>query len=720
LCTVQQEVHAAARPGFAFDLPKSGHFDGQTFWSLRKVVSAAPLSVAAAALGPAAAEPAHAASDVGEEPALATLYDATSHLGVLALTNEGALDHLAKRIWRNLVATQERFWLQQEGLVRSTVALSEQASGLDNVLRSTDRVAIVGYRTEGGVAFANTGFYAYFGFGAGDIRPLLGQMPGQPSWAQIEAALREQKGWTGPVRLVLSGTGGSPKELLLSVTESVDREGNPSGYTLVFSDFSGEEERIRSEAIRVLLEHVGCGLCRVDAAGRILPGYSRCCEALCVPDSSLVGSLLPNALGLSKSDGDILLACLEQAFHGLLTPAVSLAQLPIRMKGARGWLSLECAPVLGAGGQLESVLFTLSDVSALQEAEAETRRMRGLLNVLRARDPFERFVQHAARHWAELERAAEAPEFQADARRALHTAKGVFAQYGITEMVETLHWLEERPRVSPSDLAEARCALEALLELHAPLWRISLGEREVSVEVGEAQLLALGARAGAAQSVEELRGLVQQFVERASSKRVDALVGLADQACRAQAAELRKFVRFRLQGGGVRVPLALTPVFEVLPHLFRNAVDHGIELPELRESAGKSPVGTIELSVARVDGALRLCVADDGAGILVEPVTARAIALGLLSADAARALTRAEQLGLIFEAGLSTAARVTTSSGRGIGMAAVRAQVHALGGTIQVESEFGNGTRCVISLPIGELPLTYPVRGAVLAEPARA
>jgi len=142
-----------------------------------------------------------------------------------------------------------------------------------------------------------------------------------------------------------------------------------------------------------------------------------------------------------------------------------------------------------------------------------------------------------------------------------------------------------------------------------------------------------------------------------------------------------------------------------LTHLIRNAIDHGIETPAQRMSSGKSPRGRLSVVVsAREGGRVELAVSDDGAGIDVERVRARALKMGLRSEEALAQLDASQSAQLIFESGLSTSPILTDLSGHGLGLAIVREKVLALGGSIMVApadagGSFASGTRFVIVLP---------------------
>ncbi|MEE4361214.1 MAG: Hpt domain-containing protein [Pseudomonadales bacterium] len=134
-----------------------------------------------------------------------------------------------------------------------------------------------------------------------------------------------------------------------------------------------------------------------------------------------------------------------------------------------------------------------------------------------------------------------------------------------------------------------------------------------------------------------------------------------------------------------------------LEHMLRNAVDHGIEDPAVREQRGKPAEGTIRLSLSREGGDILIEVADDGGGIDVQAVQRRAIDRGLL--DAAATPSEDEILSFIMAPGFSTARNVTQISGRGVGMDVVNSEVKQLGGSISIASDYGSGTTIAVRLP---------------------
>jgi two-component system chemotaxis sensor kinase CheA len=156
-------------------------------------------------------------------------------------------------------------------------------------------------------------------------------------------------------------------------------------------------------------------------------------------------------------------------------------------------------------------------------------------------------------------------------------------------------------------------------------------------------------------------------------------------------------------------------ISDPLIHLLRNAVDHGVETPAERASAGKPERGLIRLTARHEESHILLTVEDDGRGIDADKVKAAAVQRGLLTEAEAAALSPQEAIDLIFASGLSTAKVVSDISGRGVGMDIVRTNIERLNGDIQVETRPGRGTTFQIVLP-----LTLAIIPALLVRAAGA
>jgi two-component system chemotaxis sensor kinase CheA len=164
---------------------------------------------------------------------------------------------------------------------------------------------------------------------------------------------------------------------------------------------------------------------------------------------------------------------------------------------------------------------------------------------------------------------------------------------------------------------------------------------------------------------------------------------------------LGRKVRLQVEGQDTELDKSLLEAIkDPLTHAVRNSLDHGIEPPDVRLAAGKDAEGTLKLRAAQEGSHVLIEVSDDGAGISVEKVRAKAVERGLISADRAASLAERELLQLIFLPGFSTAAAVTNVSGRGVGMDVVRTNVEKIGGKVEIDSRTGKGTTLRMRIPL--------------------
>jgi len=161
--------------------------------------------------------------------------------------------------------------------------------------------------------------------------------------------------------------------------------------------------------------------------------------------------------------------------------------------------------------------------------------------------------------------------------------------------------------------------------------------------------------------------------------------------------------RVRLQMVGQETELdksLLEAIKDPVTHAVRNSLDHGIEPPAVREAAGKDPEGALTLRAVQEGSHVVIEICDDGAGIAVGKIRAKAIERGVISADRATQLSERELMQLIFLPGLSTATQVTNVSGRGVGMDVVRTNVEKIGGKVEIDSHLGRGTTLRLRIPL--------------------
>ncbi|MHB0914078.1 MAG: hybrid sensor histidine kinase/response regulator [Thermoleophilia bacterium] len=180
---------------------------------------------------------------------------------------------------------------------------------------------------------------------------------------------------------------------------------------------------------------------------------------------------------------------------------------------------------------------------------------------------------------------------------------------------------------------------------------------------------------------------------------ISTIFGLYPRVVRDAASSSGKKVRLVTEGDATELDKRiLEQVSDPLMHIVRNSADHGIELPSKRDQAGKPEEGTIKLSAHQRGDKVEIIIEDDGAGIDPAKLKQAAVAKGLVGSEGD--LSDDEALDLIFQSGFSTASKVTSISGRGVGLDVVKTNIEKLEGSVKIDSTPGQGTRFTVALPV--------------------
>lgn len=382
---------------------------------------------------------------------------------------------------------------------------------------------------------------------------------------------------------------------------------------------------------------------------------------------------------------------------------VAVGQMPSRLRRDGSVYSLRFRQVFEEGAVV-SLLAILEDVTLADEGERAERRAREvhaiMLRVVRDREGVLTFIKETEEILVDLETNTEGTTV----KRLVHTLKGNSALCGFAAVAEHCHAIE-------TELAESGAA-QLSPEQHARLCE-SFNERLATV----ADLLprdgddALALRA---RDVRELTSSIEagydreQLLEIVASWRwpraSDALGRLSAQISRI-GASLGKPITVSVHDEGIRLaPHTLDAFFSALVHVARNAADHGIEDVEAQREAGKPATGAVVLSARVDDVGLAIDVADDGQGIDL----AR---LGLAAAKHGVPLANDEDVMIaLFADGVSTRDAPTEHSGRGVGLAAVRAACEKAGGQVRVTWREGRGTTFTFLFPraLARAPAPFP------------
>jgi two-component system, chemotaxis family, sensor kinase CheA len=201
--------------------------------------------------------------------------------------------------------------------------------------------------------------------------------------------------------------------------------------------------------------------------------------------------------------------------------------------------------------------------------------------------------------------------------------------------------------------------------------------------------------------IEAVTNELQLSVMRARLVPIGKLFNKVPRMVRDLSGEFKKEIELKMEGEETELDRSLIEgLHDPLTHVIRNSVDHGVEMPDDREQKGKSARGFLSLRAYNEGNSVIIEVFDDGKGINVDAVKEKAREKGLMSEADANALSRSDALNLIFAAGLSTAKKVTSISGRGVGMDVVKTNIEKMNGQVSIESEEGKWTKLTMRLPL--------------------
>ena len=451
-----------------------------------------------------------------------------------------------------------------------------------------------------------------------------------------------------------------------------------------------EELSRRNVDMRLLLDNVDQGFFTVDHAGAMASEHSAILATWFGPIQP--GTPLHRLFEHHDARfAEQLELAWEQVTDGILPIELALEQLPrnLACAGRRYRLSYTA---IGAG-RPERFLVVVSDETPALEHESLQREKKETLalfeHMLADRTSFIGFMEEASEI---VERIVQTGGVDPVAfARALHTLKGNAALYGLDSVAELCHELE-------SYMAEER-ALPGAPQVAglADRWaRLSLqvdrlldkGRHVIEASPEQFAELEHAVRRGASRTdlLRMLHDLTLEPVER-------RLRHFAEQASRI-GQRLDKEIAANVSHDGLRVDARhWSRIWQAFVHVVRNAVDHGIEPAQERAAAAKPRAGRIDLRGVRDGATVVIEIEDDGRGIPWDQLRDRVAAQGM------SASTQEELVAALFLGGVSTAPEISDTSGRGVGMGALRAAVLALGGEVEIDSEPGRGTRVRLRFP---------------------
>lgn len=214
-------------------------------------------------------------------------------------------------------------------------------------------------------------------------------------------------------------------------------------------------------------------------------------------------------------------------------------------------------------------------------------------------------------------------------------------------------------------------------------------------------MLADEEMAKAVSNLDVVTANLQIAVMKTRMQPIKKVFGRFPRVVRDLARSLSKEVTLEMQGEDTDLDKNLVEALaDPLVHLVRNAVDHGIEMPDIREASGKPRTGTVVLTAEQEGDHILLTIADDGAGMDAELLRRKVVEKGLMDTESAARLDQRECYNLIFMPGFSTKAQISDISGRGVGMDVVKTRIAQLNGVVEVDSQLGKGSRIIIKVPL--------------------
>ncbi len=203
------------------------------------------------------------------------------------------------------------------------------------------------------------------------------------------------------------------------------------------------------------------------------------------------------------------------------------------------------------------------------------------------------------------------------------------------------------------------------------------------------------------QHINRVTSEMQEKIMQMRMQPISLIFGKFHRLVRSLAKNHNKEVKLFTYGDDVELDKSIIEgLSDPLTHLIRNAMDHGIELPEEREKAGKPRHGTIEIKAFHQGGQVHLVVSDDGRGVDGKFIARKAVEKGMIQTDQLNSMSEKDRVRLIFLPGFSTAEKVTDLSGRGVGMDVVITNIEHLGGTVDIDTKPGRGTTVILVLPL--------------------
>lgn len=476
------------------------------------------------------------------------------------------------------------------------------------------------------------------------------------------------------------------------------------------------ELSLANESLNAVLNSLGQGFLTFNADGDAGKVFTRAC--LDVLEANPLGAKVMDLLKIPKNKQMEFKMWLKALFSEAL-PFDDLKPLgPGKFPHSRGkQVTIDYYPIRGENKKLREVVLVATDKTAefkaQQELEKERQHAAMVLKYVKNKDQFLQFLQSAQSIMDQVEKMSAKPfdgAAIAESFRLLHTLEGEAGTFSMQEMrlasrrcqqvIEPFKGQNALPEGAQFELKKEvqklRHGFTQFLENNSDLIQIPKqnASRFVEMEVGTLNQF-VKSMVGNGVSSQVIQDFQDRFLKEPVEKRLSHYDGLIQNVAEKLGKKLKPL---KIVGGETLIyPEPYMELFSSLVHVFRNAVDHGIETPEERSWVQKPEQGEICITFEDKNDRFRMTVQDDGQGIDPESIRKK-LEKTHPDLDTSKQ-TDQEVIQHIFLPGFSSREKIGEFSGRGVGMDAVREQVVKIGGTVEVYSEAGRGTKFVIDFP---------------------
>lgn len=480
--------------------------------------------------------------------------------------------------------------------------------------------------------------------------------------------------------------------------------------------------REKTQSVRNLLDNAGQGFLSFGADLMVKSEYSsECCKIF---DSEISDQNYLQLIAPYFDDGkkSILLSILESFFAAreYICESAYLSLLPSEAVVNGRSILFEYKRIQGITGK--DVMVILTDITEKKEMEKaleqdrETQRL--IIKAITCKSELIQLINDfdgaLQTSFGLYENQSDIKEFLLHFFRTIHTFKGDFAQYSFHNAMRTLHVFENRIQSllnsSEIEIREIEEIINdakdaSILKIDMDTVEASLGSGYFSesrdISITEERMAVVFDDISAIISDGE-KEAVKNAYHRLKHRNLKTILLDHKDYITYLAGRLEKGQpEYVVTGDNVYIDSNIySPVLKNLIHIFRNSLDHGLETEEERVLLNKNPCGTITCAIKRNCDRFSIEISDDGQGIDVEKLKAKAVEKGIFTEGQLAEMDKAALFNLIFIDNLSTKASVSQVSGRGMGMSSLKNECLQLGGSISVDSEQNKGTKFTISLPL--------------------